>query len=103
MALMPLSRNSPTRRRTKSSSNDWSTLPSAAIRSGTSKRRWRGTRGLGKIEIQIVEFVAVLAADLDGIAKARCREQRRRRAFAFDQRIGHQRRAVNQRAPRTGS
>ena len=69
---------------------DCSTLPSAAMRSGTSKRRWRGTRGFGSSRLQIVEFVAVLAADLDGVAKTRRRKQRRRRALALDQRVGHQ-------------
>src|SRR5258706_2111044 len=39
-------------------------------------------------------------ADLDGIAKSARGKQRRGRAFALDQSVGHQRRAVNQRAAR---
>src|SRR5689334_5844400 len=54
---------------------------------------------LGKIEVQIIKFVTVLPADLHRIAKPRGREQCRWRAFALDQRIGDQSRAMDQRAP----
>ncbi len=57
---------------------------------------------LGEIEIQIIELVTMLAANFHGIAEARRRKQRRRRALALDQRIGHQRRAVNQRTALAG-
>src|SRR5258705_480141 len=50
----------------------------------------------GQVEIEIIEFVAMLAADLDGIAKSARGKQRSGRAFALDQSVGHQRRAVNQ-------
>jgi predicted SnoaL-like aldol condensation-catalyzing enzyme len=44
----------------------------------------------------------MLAADLHGVAKARRGEERRQRALALDQRVGHQGRAMNQRAALTG-
>ena len=55
-----------------------------------------------QIEIQIIQFVAMLAADLHGVAKARRGEERRQRTLALDQRVGHQGRAVNKRAALTG-
>ena len=51
---------------------------------------------LRQLEIQIVEFVTVFAADLHGIAEAGGGEQRRGCPFALDQCIGDQSRAMEQ-------
>ena len=40
------------------------------MRSGTSKRRWRGTSGVGQLDVEVVEVVAVLARDLEHVAEA---------------------------------
>ena len=95
---MPLSRSSPTK------------LAAQTLRPTSCKHAAVGGHALGhveaqmarhqrfgQIEIEIVKLVAVFPADLDGVAKARGGKQRRRRAFALDQRVGHQRRAMDQR------
>ena len=52
---------------------------------------------LGKPDAQIEEVVAALEPDIERVAEALAHEHRRRRAFAFDHRIGHQRGAVDDR------
>jgi hypothetical protein len=47
------------------------------------------------LEVDVVQIVAVLAADLDRITEAARRDQRRARAAPLDQRVGHQGRAVD--------
>ena len=44
---------------------------------------------------QVVQVVARLAADLDAVAESFCRQQPNRRALAFDDGVGHQRRAMH--------
>src|SRR5439155_3967767 len=51
---------------------------------------------LWEFEIEIVKLVAMLPADLDGVAKSGRGKQRRRRPFALDQRVRNQRCPVNQ-------
>ena len=60
------------------------------------KAQMTGRQRLGLFEHQVVEFIAIFAADLDRIAKALGGQQRGLRPFALDHRIGHQRRAVDQ-------
>src|SRR5687767_5318371 len=43
----------------------------------------------------------MLPSDLDGVAEPRGGEQGRWRSFSFDERIGHERRSVDQCAPLT--
>ena len=103
MALMPLSRSSPTKPPDKYFVQR---LQHAAVGGHTLRHveaQVARHQRFRQVEIQIIELVAVFAADLDGVAKTRRREQRRRRALALDQRVGHQRRAVDQRAALTGS
>ena len=52
-------------------------------------------QGLGELEIQIVELVAVLAADLQGVPEPFGGEQRGEGPLALDQGIGDQRGAVH--------
>ncbi len=54
--------------------------------------RHQGTRHL---QLQVVEIVAMLAADLERIAESLAGQQRGRRALALDQRVGDQGRAVD--------
>ena len=53
-----------------------------------------------QLEDEVVEVVAALAADLDRVAEALRREQRRARALALDQRVRDERRAVHDAAER---
>ena len=100
--LDPLVAKLATSRRTQSSSSAASTLPSAADPLGHIEAQVARHQRFRQIEIQIIEFVAMLAADLDGVAKTRRGEERRHRALALDQRVGHQGRAMNKRAALTG-
>ena len=61
-------------------------------------RRQRGR----PLHEQIVHVVAVLAPDLDGIAKAARGDQRGAGALALDQRVGEQSRAVHHMRDRRG-
>ena len=50
--------------------------------------------GVGKAEEQVVDVVALLDPEFEHVAEAARRQQARRGAAAFDQRVGHERRAV---------
>ena len=65
------------------------------MRSGTPKRRSRGTSGGGFSHEDVVLLEAVLVGDLDRIAEALGGDQRRPGALALDDGVGGERRAVH--------
>ena len=81
--------------RTAASSSGSRTAPCASMRSGTVKRSSRGTNGLG-LSIEIVLIEAALVADIEHVAEALGRDQRRLGAAALDDGVGRKRRAVNE-------
>ncbi len=62
----------------------------------------RGQRRFGHFQENVIDVVALLAADLQDIAEASRRDQAGFCPLALDEGIGHQRRAVDHRAHRLG-
>ena len=63
-------------------------VPSARTRSATPNVSSDGTSGSAKLDLRIVHFIAMLVADMQDIAESFRDQQRRRPAFALDQRVG---------------
>src|SRR5262249_32496604 len=77
------------------SSSGSRTSPCASIRSRTARRNRRGTSGGRQVDIDVVLLETVLMPDFEHVAEAFGGEKRGFRALALDQRIGGERRAVN--------
>ena len=55
---------------------------------GDAERQLRGHQRIGKLDLRIVHFIAMLVADMQDIAESFRDQQRRRPAFALDQHVG---------------
>ena len=78
-----------------SSSRASSLSPSLAVRSATGRRRARGTRGGGQVEMDVVEVVELLVADLDDVAEPAGGEHPGVGASALDEGVGGEGRRVD--------